>query len=579
MYQNEVKAFVEKHKELIDKGYELVYEPVVELFDGGSYFNIESAFKDKGPDVGGDILKSGSEIFEQPFDAMKMEEGLGAMKWGVKNDVPLKIYKSSKALPYSSAGLRYLLDLLCGNGLKAVYRYVKNAGGEFKERFIPFEDAGTYLWDKIKQLRKQLAEEKASGAVNESLAEPLASPLFPAILKEQQEKEEEQPVLSDDKIGTTEKELERAIADYRKWEQTNAEFTEFWQNNDMENHFQRCMSDCITTDLYFSKIALNRGEVGNWNAKIVRVDMLPVVVGRFEKKDEKLNINHVYHCEAWRGDTLNSQNKTSVMFPLLGPKTERYYKKDVIGQLRGYVVRNQKTRPRKRKQWFVVPVSYASDLEQEYYPQPHWWCLYTSLVMTYASTFIFDKTAARQNSTMWGKIIYINHNYLERIFAQEGITEVEKMKERRAQIVGQINTFLRNRANNGKTVALDAYVDDSVKQLMKAVEIVDVPQPKTDTASQEEFNSIISIIAWAMGIHSSLLADKPGASNGGTFQRELYLLKQSQMSSRQRAYIKHIEDIFRFNGWDPHLRLSIVMPILTTLDNSKTGVVEENRTS
>lgn len=569
-YQQEVQAFVEKTKQLTEDGYELAFEPFAEIFLGDQI----SSFSHRRD--GGLGKFGGNSMFDESETVINMPMGRGAVPWGDDNLTPIKVFRSAKGLPYSSAGLRYLVDLTCGMGVMFMYRYVKNAGGEYKERYIPFADAGVMLWDKVKSLRAQLKKEQEEGNPEPS-AVGVVNLLNGGAEEEQDsvpQNIEDETGIDENLIGTIKEELRQAIKDYKEWERTNKEMEAFLTRNDINEHFHCCMTDNHTTDLYFSKIGLNQGKRDEWDAKVLTLDHLPVVVGRFEQKDEKLNINNVYHCEAWRKDGQMLSTEGAVMFPTLGQVTERYYHRDLVGQLDGYVRRNQKTRPRKRQLWWVVPISYTST-ETEYYPQPHWWCLYTALVMTYANTLFFDKNAARLNATSFGKLIYINHNYFERIISQEGIKKPEEIKKKRDALIGTINNFLRNRANNGKTVTLDAYVDRDTKQLMKSVEIVDVPQPSLSTATSDDFNSIISIIAWAMGIHSSLLADKPGGSSSGTFHRELHLLKQNQMSPRQRSYIRHLEDIMRFNKWDKHACAVIKMPILTTLDNSKTGVVEE----
>lgn len=566
-YIKEVHSFVQKDKELRGKGYTPVTFPEFETLGAHDDVGFFSAYKGTGSMSGNFLSKAGS-LMEPVNTPIKMKEGLGAMPWGADNNLPLNVFRSAKTLPYTASALRYLTDLMCGKGIKFMYRYVKNAGGEFKERFVNVQDAGIVLRDRIRRLRAELKSEQEEKTTNEPV---MSSPLFPMTNEWSGEE--------DDEIGTTKDELKRAIEDYNSWEKCSAEVVDFMRRNDLNEHFHKYATDNVATDLAFATVGLSKGERDNWNAKIVSIGNIDVVTGRYEKKDEYQNINNIYYSEAWRHEDNNLNTVKAVMYPLLGNKTTRFARRDMVGQLDGYVASMQNVRPSKRRLWWAVPVEYSST-ENAYYPQPHWWCLYYSLVMMYMSTFIFDRVAARQNSTMWGKIIYINQDYLERLFAQEGIqNDKQKMKERRKSLIAVINNFLKDRSNNGKTVTLDAYASQEMKQIVKAIEIVDVPAPKPSTASIEEFNYMISIVAWAMGIHSSLLADKPGASNGGTFQRELHLLKQNQMSPRQQAYMKFLENIAFFNRWPANIVPVIEMPILTTLDNSKTGIVEEQQTT
>ena len=62
------------------------------------------------------------------------------------------------------------------------------------------------------------------------------------------------------------------------------------------------------------------------------------------------------------------------------------------------------------------------------------------------------------------------------------------------------------------------------------------------------------------------------ASSGGTDLRERYLLKQVQMSPMQQLLLLPLYLIKYFNDLDEHLEWEIPREVLTTLDNSKTGI-------
>lgn len=596
-YRQEVETFVGKAKELEDTGYVVLSDPYTSFAGESLHTQISETYGGgkNGLDGIGPVAAKGSEMFRPNLAPLTMAEGRGAIPWGADNRLPLYIYQSAKALPYTASGLRYLVDLTCGLGVKVMYRYAKVVGDDIKENFIPYEDAGVMLRKRIRMIRQQLADSSRKEGertakeqtppnifpVKSEGSETYQSPDMSAYRTKKQEEPVNDPLkdFNEDTAGSWEEELKIAIEDYKQWKTAEPKITEFMQSNDINDHFQRCMTDNITCDLYFSTVGLNQGKRGDWDAKIVSIGHIPVVAGRFEKKDENQHINNIYYCEAWRNRLSDglTDNK-AVMYPVLGALTEIGGRRDMVGQLKEYVKQNIKTAPSERKMWFCIPTAYPS-VENTYYPLPHWWSVYSSLVFMYAFTYFFDKAYQRQNATMWGKIIYINQNYLQRIYSQYGIKERSEMEAYRNKLIDTINNFLRQRQNNGKTVALDSYADPDMKELVKSIEILDVPQPKTATASSEELNSISSTIAHAMGIHSALLGDHPGmtTTSGGTFQRELHLLKQNQMAPRQRAYIRHIENIFAFNNWDPkHAKVTIVMPILTTLDNSKTGTTETN---
>lgn len=96
-------------------------------------------------------------------------------------------------------------------------------------------------------------------------------------------------------------------------------------------------------------------------------------------------------------------------------------------------------------------------------------------------------------------------------------------------------------------------------------------------ADKTELQEISSIIFFAMGLDAKLIGNTPGdtASSGGTDLRERFLVKQIQFAPLQQLMIRPLEVLSRFNDWDEHLVWQIDREVLTTLDNSKTGVAKQ----
>ena len=177
---------------------------------------------------------------------------------------------------------------------------------------------------------------------------------------------------------------------------------------------------------------------------------------------------------------------------------------------------------------------------------------------------------------MWGKMIFINSEYLRAICDEQDASTQEQVEEVRQGIYRRVNDFLQRRENNGKTIMLDSFVGPDGKTMQKAVEIVDVPGTTEAKELKDELEEISSIIFFAIGVHPALIGAVPGksGSTGGTYQRELQLRKQNQLSPRQRIYLQFLKNVYTFNGWDPHGELVIRQQVLTTLDRSATGTEE-----
>ena len=72
------------------------------------------------------------------------------------------------------------------------------------------------------------------------------------------------------------------------------------------------------------------------------------------------------------------------------------------------------------------------------------------------------------------------------------------------------------------------------------------------------------------------MGNTPGdvSSHGGTDLRERYLLKQVQMSSMQQLMLTPLYVISQYNQWKT-VDWEIQREVLTTLDNSKTGITTQ----
>lgn len=548
----EIATFRERVEGLVDRGYQAImpYQglngcsvTMPETFDistGRENLMIDST---QPQAIGGAVMQGNAKIFDskqsdpQPIDNVGTK-GLGYIPWGPNNDLPNNIFLLGSSLPYTAAALKYLIDITVGLGPAVMYKWARYAGGTVKEELIPFEHAGVLISGRLREVESEIYETTSANASNPQ-------------------------------IESLQREKERLQKNYKEWERSWKEIKKFIENNNLELHYQKCMTDDAHLDIYFPTIGLNKGRVGKWKAKIESVGHIPAVCARMEQMDVNWKINYVYYAEKWRKDATQAlMNKDAVAYNALMPE-------HLLSDLRKKVEENQNTSPGRRPTWFCCPSYYPSMLKP-YYPQPAWWSIFSSRVYDYASTLIYDKAIARQNSTMFGKMIFINLSYLKQLFDQRGADTPEEQQKIINDIHGRINQFLQVRGNNGKGVFLDSFLSQDEKMLWKSIEIVDVPQPSNGADTKTELEEISSIIFFAMGIHPALIGAIPGksGSSGGTFQRELQLLKQMQVSPRQRIYLRFLQSISTFNEWDSHAVWVIKEQVLTTLDRNKNGVEE-----
>ena len=167
---------------------------------------------------------------------------------------------------------------------------------------------------------------------------------------------------------------------------------------------------------------------------------------------------------------------------------------------------------------------------------------------------------------------------MERLYFQrKADTPADKLKVF-TELRDQINKFLEDRNNMGKPLVAYTFTgqDGKVYESWKIVEI-ESTNKGTVEANQKELAEISSIVFFAFGLDSRLVGNTPGdvKSTGGTDMRERYLLKQVQMSPMQQLLLTPLYVLKYFNHLDPHLEWEIPREVLTTLDNSKTGITEQ----
>jgi len=138
--------------------------------------------------------------------------------------------------------------------------------------------------------------------------------------------------------------------------------------------------------------------------------------------------------------------------------------------------------------------------------------------------------------------------------------------------------FLQHRENHGKMMRQWMWVGQDGKDHHN-VEIVDVAETTKDEAAagKDELELSTSPIFLALQVDPRLVGvPMVHSSNGGTALREMHLLKQQQLSVHQRLYCQFLNNILRFNKWDNGGRaeFKLLQQTMTTLDNSKTGLVD-----
>jgi hypothetical protein len=495
--------------------------------------------------------------------------GLGYMEWGAGNRNPNVVSLLREASPYTASAHRFNTDLCAGKGPRFVYAYVQYVGGNITEKRIAFKDAGVLIKGWIRDLKRELRQL--------SQEQQPATSTVPGNYVAGNDDDLKKDI--EEQISTLEKE-------YETWQKSNDFLTNFDARNNLATTYLSLTEDMQEQNLCFPEITLNKRTLDD-NGKNMPTSMwVPQVTGiryrsahvcRLERKDKNGRINYVYVSNRFldsRVFAASASDKAEdgfemIAIPALDPQSPLTDLERIVRE-----TRRANGSIRKRPTRFILPIAYPS-AGRPYYPVPAWQSIFSGDIYEYLMTMISDRNKRRKNSNVIGRILYLNNEYMERLYFQRKADTPEDKTKVFNELRDQINSFLMDRDNTGKPLVAYTFLgtDGKVYESWKIVEI-EANNKQTAEANQKELAEISSIVFFAFGLDSRLVGNSPGdvASSGGTDLRERFLLKQVQMSPMQQLLLLPLYLMKAFNNLDPHLEFEIPREVLTTLDNSKTGI-------
>lgn len=494
---------------------------------------------------------------------------LGFMEWGVGNRLPNIIYLLSKLSPFTAAGVDFVKKILVGRGPSPKYHYTQYVGGNITEKFIPYASAGTLLRGQIADLK---AKEKQSSQSENQFSQS----------ENQSSQSENQFSQSENNSENGDSEEMKSLKEALKvWEDTNEELQAFIENNDLHKTYLDMAGDMSLMSQCFCELQLNQRQLdenkrpvptSRWDPKVVGLKPRSVFTTRLERMDSRYRINYAYLSNQWLDSTqmqttLKPEDMRIAAVPYLAADT-------AVADLDRHVreARQQRVSRKNRPTRFIMS---PRDFGGPYYADALWHSIFAGSIFEYAFTIIDDRLTRKRNSNIIGRVIYIHQEYLKQLYTQQGENKSKTMAQIQQEVFTDINRWLSNPDNAGQALISAVFTGLDGKE-HKAWEIVEIESKANSQAQAEktELQEISSIIFFAMGLDSKLIGNTPGdaTSSGGTDLRERFLVKQIQFAPLQQLMLRPLEVISKFNGWDPHLVWQIDREVLTTLDNSKTGV-------
>lgn len=466
--------------------------------------------------------------------------GLGFMEWGLGNRLPNLVYILTKLLPPTAAGMDFIKNMLVCHGPAPKYQYTHYSADTVTEKYIPFASAGALIRGRMADLRRR---ERADG----------------------------QPYPE---------EMEALKADLREWQRTDKEVREFQEANDLMKTYLDMAGDMAMMSQCFCELRLNQSQIGEdghpvpisqWEPKVTGIRHRSVFTTRLERMDSQYRINYAYVSTQWldQSQTLNPDDMRIAAIPYLPADT-------AVADLDRHIrtARQNRVSRRKRPTRFIMS---ARDFGGPYYADAMWHSIFAGSIFEYAFTIVDDRLTRKRNSNIIGRVIYLHQDYLKSLYTQQEKKE-KTMKQLQAEVFAEINAWLSNPGNAGQALISASFTGLDGKE-HRAWEIVEIESKANSQAQAEktELQEIYSIIFFAMRLDSKLIGNTPGdaTSSGGTDLRERFLVKQIQFAPMQQLMLRPLEVISRRNKWDPHLVWQIDREVLTTLDNSKTGVTKQ----
>lgn len=492
--------------------------------------------------------------------------GLGFMEWGVGNQLPNLVYLLSKMSPFTAAGVDFVKKILVGRGPCAKYHYTQYVGGNITEKSIPYPSAGTLLRGQIADLKakeKQMSESDNQSSQSDNQFSKSVNQLSQSANNSESEDSEEM------------KSLKAAL---KEWEDTNEELQAFIENNDLHKTYLEMAGDMSLMSQCFCELQLNQRQLdenkrpvptSRWDPKIVGIKPRSVFTTRLERMDRQYRINYAYLSNQWLDSTqtLTETDRRIAAVPYLAADTAV---SDLNRRLRE--AREKQVSRKNRPTRFIMS---PRDFGGPYYADALWHSIFAGSIFEYAFTIVDDRLTRKRNSNIIGRVIYIHQEYLKHLYTQQGENKSKTMAQIQQEVFTDINRWLSNPDNAGQALISAVFTGLDGKE-HKAWEIVEIESKANSQAQAEktELQEISSIIFFAMGLDSKLIGNTPGdaTSSGGTDLRERFLVKQIQFAPLQQLMLRPLEVISKFNKWDSHLVWQIDREVLTTLDNSKTGV-------
>ena len=215
-------------------------------------------------------------------------------------------------------------------------------------------------------------------------------------------------------------------------------------------------------------------------------------------------------------------------------------------------------------------VSRIPTARNTYYPIPYYASIFKSRWYDIKQLITTAKKSKLENAAPIKYQIEISSRYWEKLFADQGVTSLEKKREAVKQAKQQMIDFLTGAANSGKALFSEFSQTPDGKEFQD-VRITPIGDGKEGGDWESDIQEAINIMCFTLRVHSNLVGSVPGkaqTNNSGSDKRELYTIAQAlQKPYHDILFLPH-QMIIRYNGWKG-AKIDCPFIRLTTLDEHK----------
>lgn len=339
----------------------------------------------------------------------------------------------------------------------------------------------------------------------------------------------------------------------------NEEINQFFEENDINGYLLEQCTDMVTLFNPFPEIIFNQEN----KRKIVSIFSKEAAFSRWEEMNQDTAVieNHFYSAK-WSKSI--DRSKDIVVTPVLDSRWPLRDLKIRMGLIPD-PISGKKTDLKELR--YIIPLNFPTP-GRSYYQKPYYFSIFESGWFDYACKIPDFKNALLDNQMVIKYHVELSDDYFPKIFAEEGITEDEKKKERVKKEYTNLNKFLSNQKNSGKSVISFVTYDHqgNEKRRMKITVLENKFKGGEYIDDSEEASNIMS---YGLGVHPSLIGSSPGKTKtiNGTEARELWIIKQALMQPMRDRLLMPLNIVKAINEWPKDIVFKIPSVVLTTLDS------------